>query len=529
MKNAKIVNAFGNEKNLKIWDDVDFNHVPEFKRMCFYFLYNFLEKSNLNFCALLGPRQIGKTIALKQINKFYSEKGCTILLNNFKELTQTDLLYESLEEIFYSIKNNTYEFILLDEITYIPDFSNTLLHLNELIDGYNSNIKIILTGSSSSIIKQVCQRVIANNIKYLQIGFLNFYEYLVYQKKLNNYVEARLSVDSLDNFQQRFNDIIELDYFDYVKHAHKFCKFNSIRDYLEHCVDENIISRSNLSWNSIYEIDNAINIDVTLGLLYAIIYSLHRPSNWKSLKTAPLSYSNEYYVIKDSIDIKKSNYDEIAITTFLASNVKKLQHVAWKDVKTGIHFLYDSGLIILQFQNRIIDAKELHSWFKGDTSVIAGKEIKNVTSFFASINTLIKSPIPYVVLMYDLVDKLKFYGYDIAIDDVLKNQVFGSYLETAVKGAFSESVDLKCLNEFRDDDIGAEIDLVSEEYNLLLEISKKDKKIIDTWFSAFPDSEDYLKILVGASKNGFYDDIYRVSYPILNLWLNSIYYYRLML
>lgn len=31
MKNAKIVNAFGNEKNLKIWDDVDFNHVPDRK------------------------------------------------------------------------------------------------------------------------------------------------------------------------------------------------------------------------------------------------------------------------------------------------------------------------------------------------------------------------------------------------------------------------------------------------------------------------------------------------------------------
>jgi len=529
MDNAKTINAFSYTKSFKTWNEIEFDSVPEFKRMCFYFICNFLETSNLNFCALLGSRQIGKTIALRQVDKFYREKDYAVLLSNFKELIQTDLLYERLEEVFNSIKNNTYEIILLDEITYIPDFSNALLHLKELVDGSGSNVKIILTGSSSPIIKQACQRVIANNIKYLEVGFLNFYEYLVYNKKLSHYSEACFSSGSLDGFQQEFSSVSELDYFDYVKYAHEFSRFSSIKDYLEHCVDENITSRSNLSWDSIYETGSVVNIDVTLGLLYAIIYSLHKSSNWKSFQTAPLNCSNEYYVVRDSIDIKKSNYDEIAITTFLANNVKKLQHVHWKDVKTGIHFLYDAGLIVLQFQNSIVSSGELYSWFKGDTTVLAGKEIKNVTSFFTYVNILIKSPVPYVVLMYDLVDKLKFYGYVISIDTILRNQVFGSYLETAIKGAFSESVSLKCLTEFRNEDTGAEIDLVSEEHNLLLEISKKDKKLRDTWFSSFPDFEDYFKILVGAKKCGFSDGVYRISYPILNLWLNSVYYYRLML
>lgn len=72
-----------------------FKEVPAFKRMFYDSLIKFIDESEFNFCALLGSRQVGKTIALKQVF-FTRQDSSQILLYSFKEIgsdEQEELLH----------------------------------------------------------------------------------------------------------------------------------------------------------------------------------------------------------------------------------------------------------------------------------------------------------------------------------------------------------------------------------------------------------------------------------------------------
>jgi len=120
----------------------------------------------------------------------------------------------------------------------------------------------------------------------------------------------------------------------------------------------------------------------------------------------------------------------------------------------------------------------------------------------------------------------KSYGIDITLSDLLRD-----YLETALKGAYSLTTDSHCVIEYHDEN-DCEIDIVDYNCKVLMEISKNDKSIKNTWFSKFPHYEDYFIVFIGNEQsfvklfNGV--EAARLPYPLAALWFDSIDYQRLL-
>lgn len=278
----------------------DWDSTPSFKRMFYDSLVKFVTKSEHNFCALLGPRQIGKTIALRQVfEKFYRERKAYFY--DFKTIVASG---EDTEDICYkiieTIEKGMVDLLIFDEITYVKNYSVFLRRLNDVVDSVESTVKIILTGSSYSMIARSCKTMIANNIVYLRVSFLSFYEYLVRKKKIKSYRTANFSLDSLRNLEEctELKTITTIDFIDYVKNSYKFTHFVSIRDYLEHCVDENIVSRTNSMWESPDNIRTRVNVEVTVSLLYCILCTLHKNPSWVKFKNNPKEFTSEFRNVK---------------------------------------------------------------------------------------------------------------------------------------------------------------------------------------------------------------------------------------
>lgn len=76
------------------------------------------------------------------------------------------------------------------------------------------------------------------------------------------------------------------------------------------------------------------------------------------------------------------------------------------------------------------------------------------------------------------------------------------------------------------------IDLVDYDYRLLMEISKNDKAIKNTWFSKFLHYEDYFIVLVGNEQSFVksFDGVTaaRLPYPLAAIWFDSMDYQRLL-
>jgi predicted AAA+ superfamily ATPase len=130
-----------------------------YKRALEYKLVESLQNNKAIF--ILGPRQVGKTTLLKHMmnvvgkaNALYYDMESTKLMNIFSG---------NLEDIVSMFRydrqiENQRTYIFIDEIQYISDFSKTI---KLLIDHYATEFKLILTGSSSVLIKRQFQESLA--------------------------------------------------------------------------------------------------------------------------------------------------------------------------------------------------------------------------------------------------------------------------------------------------------------------------------------------------------------------------------
>lgn len=448
------INFLNSKKKITSFtNSIDWDRTPAFKRMFYDSLVSFVTKSEYNFCALLGPRQVGKTIALRQI----FEKFCKEFRTCFYDFKTVVASGEDTEdvccEIIEAVENGEVDLLIFDEITYVNNYSVFLRRLNDVVDSVESTAKIILTGSSQSMIARSCKTMIANNIVYLRVSFLSFYEYLVMKKKLKNYQKANFSLDCIRNLEEHMGlkTITAGDFMDYVKNSYKFTHFVSIRDYLEHCVDENIISRTNSMWESSSSARMRVNIEVTISLLYCILYTLHKNPNWVKFKNNPKEFTSKFKNIKTVTGIKHKQYIQYVISTILFEKVQALQGIPWKVLRNSIHFLWEAGLITFQFTNYDMSVSELEGWLLGETTKLANHVITNIVDFLTYVNLIIISPIPYIAIVQDLCDVLEMEGYTVTLNDVLKEDLFGSFLETFLKGVFSLTTKTKCLNEYKQD------------------------------------------------------------------------------
>lgn len=363
-------------------------------------------------------------------------------------------------------------------------------------------------------------------------------EYLVSKGKLNNYNTATLLSESVEEIIKCYSDITIDDYTEYVENAYKFANILEIEEYLTHCIDENVISRSNSSWAiPVLGHMEFLNTDVTLSLLYMVLYTLRKSYTWDSLNESIFSLASKRQKIKRATGLKNLDIKKLYSESVLANRVQKLFGIKWFTIKASLNFLFHSGIITFQFKDYDISFNELNRWFSADTrveesNVLCGMIINDLRTFFENVNVLIVSPLPYVAILKNLCIVIKkSYGIDITLSDLLRDDIFGDYLETALKGAYSLTTDSHCVIEYHDEN-DCEIDIVDYNYKVLIEISKNDKSIKNTWFSKFPYYEDYFIVLIGNEPsfvklfNGI--EAARLPYPLAALWFDSIDYQRLL-
>lgn len=151
---------------------------------------NHLERKE--FTILIGPRQVGKTTLLKQVNEYNKKKNQISILITFENpeiLTQINIHPENIFRFVPKPTDTNTVFLLIDEIQYAENPSNFLKYL---YDTYAPNLKIVATGSSAFYIDQKFTDSLAGRKIVFQIYSLDFEEYLLFKGREDLITELNL-------------------------------------------------------------------------------------------------------------------------------------------------------------------------------------------------------------------------------------------------------------------------------------------------------------------------------------------------
>ncbi|MFH1454546.1 MAG: ATP-binding protein [Armatimonadota bacterium] len=183
--------------------------------------------------SVLGLRRSGKTTILKHyINKllnagnipdkifFFSFED--YLGKNEPEILESIIntyLNKYLQEDIYQIKDKLY--IFLDEIQYIEHWQDILKRFYDK----NKNIKFIISGSFSAVIKRKSTESLAGRIFEITVPLFSFYEYCLLKNAPINFkpllIKEALNIttiglNDIDKIQQLYGDKIEPLYNEYL-------------------------------------------------------------------------------------------------------------------------------------------------------------------------------------------------------------------------------------------------------------------------------------------------------------------------
>ena len=163
---------------------------------------------------------------------------------------------------------------------------------------------------------------------------------------------------------------------------------------------------------------------------------------------------NYYLIIVRSIIfdvIKLFNYP-VSLDAFLVlekSVANITEKIVLEDLKQSLCILYESGLICFQFKDEFINEYDIVNWLYGSTEKIKNIEISNIESFFAVVNVLVKSPLPFVGLLKDIVSDMHEVEIDLNLEDILRGGLFGSFNENFLKGAYCLAKHRNSIFEFK--------------------------------------------------------------------------------
>jgi predicted AAA+ superfamily ATPase len=130
---------------------------------------------------ILGPRQSGKTTLLKHLMMMVGEENS--LFFDIEYPQNLSLFNQSIDTILQILRNkqkakSTKTYVLLDEVQYLTDFSKTI---KLLVDHYSDEFKLIMTGSSSVMIKQQFKESLVGRKQIYELYPLSFTEFCVFK------------------------------------------------------------------------------------------------------------------------------------------------------------------------------------------------------------------------------------------------------------------------------------------------------------------------------------------------------------
>jgi len=126
-----------------------------------------------------GPRQVGKTTVLKEIEVYLKGKSIPVIYFTLEDIEYLTELNKSPKNIFklFFIKKRT--FLLIDEIQYLDNPTN---FLKFLYDEYKDLIKLIVTGSSAFYIDEKFHDSLAGRKRIFFFFSLSFKEFLFFKE-----------------------------------------------------------------------------------------------------------------------------------------------------------------------------------------------------------------------------------------------------------------------------------------------------------------------------------------------------------
>ena len=132
---------------------------------------------------ITGPRQVGKTTIMKQIQAELKSRGDVtyfITLENKALLELLNINPENIFQVIPPVSKQKKMYIFIDEIQYLEDPSNFLKLLYDL---YCDKIKFIVSGSSSFYIDSKFKDSMAGRKRLFELMTLSFDEMLVFQDR----------------------------------------------------------------------------------------------------------------------------------------------------------------------------------------------------------------------------------------------------------------------------------------------------------------------------------------------------------
>jgi predicted AAA+ superfamily ATPase len=169
--------------------------------------------SNQRALFILGARQVGKTSLLKMMIEYVGTENAVYFdLENTEHLQG---LSGSIPEVvsyilsYMPAKKNRI-FVFIDEIQYLQDFSKSIKYL---VDHYSEQFKLIMTGSSSLLIKKSFTESLVGRKDVFELYPLSFSEYCLFKgepniaKLLDD--KSAVSITALNTQQTKLNRMIK--------------------------------------------------------------------------------------------------------------------------------------------------------------------------------------------------------------------------------------------------------------------------------------------------------------------------------
>ena len=234
----------------------------EFKRSFYYDVEKAISESSVTF--LLGPRRCGKTVCLKQLQDAFSSNG------KFEEVIYIDAendLHSTLDksllisDVKKAIANNEKKLFLIDETTYLNQPDCAIKDIQDAFTSfYNTNTKIVFTGSQSRALECWGHRAFAGDALFIKTDFLSYPEWLAFKG---------------------ITKVSETTYEQFIRGTREFYhKFKGTRDYLQGCLEDTVVS----NFKSVELIVNngcdRLNVDNLLDVLYASLVSSHNRESY---------------------------------------------------------------------------------------------------------------------------------------------------------------------------------------------------------------------------------------------------------
>lgn len=366
---------FNSEYLLKMnrwWIDksVEKGFTFQIERTAYEYCLKSLESKRIT--SIIGPRRVGKTTIIYQminylLNKGISEKNILFFNGDEPSIIMTETTIQQIIDVYFSevlqkAPNNLEEkvYVFIDEIHF---FDNWQIYIKSLYDK-KYNLKIIITGSSSTYLLRNAKDSLLGRIEEVLIYPLDFKEFVRFH---HEYIEKNDLVTLFEDYEGSLTDVDKIfDYFtrkkiEIEKHemkANKLLKqyliiggypeYFEVRDIVKwqkYIVDDVISKGLYRDIVTAYQINNPNALE---KLLYYIAYNSGQMFSYNTI--------SKIIGIDTATTIKYINYLKDAFLITVTDNYSpNLGKIIRTNKKLSV---LDSGLINSLQKNREIDSSK---------------------------------------------------------------------------------------------------------------------------------------------------------------------------